>query len=656
MQNAFSVSILVAYACLAVVACGGQDSPDVPGDIVLTDIADSGATDGDTGELSADTACVPTLEFVGEPGSIEYGADIVMARTATRTIALAYDGCQEKADVAIELELLDGQHSCELQVNTVYTDSGGMAAFTVASDNTTGMCHVQACVGGREDACVTVTVMVAGGCGPPLMVMFDPYDGRWADSVNAVKLRLIRQTGDAGIKCSDIDPRSLPGGDLDSNWSYLNEVVQFTSLPNLKTELQQQYTIIATAYEFESDEGPRNPLRAWACSDSDGHVEYGSSTTVVLDLVDLAPTIVGNWDIESTFDLTGNLPPQVENALNVLFRLLSNPVDELLLMMCDETVFGIPIAPDFCAMLFTDPAAPSAAGYTDFGAYVAGMIDAIMTQMMLEACPFTQNPEICTDVYYTAQDTGTPLSDVVLLSTMNCDVDPGLAVAGLAEIGQGDCTETWHTVVYRWMLGLQCGADDTECGIIPVSLADVPGFGQVVQGDIFGGLVDGQALQIDSHLVGLKQGALIRFAIESIILPRIFGDSDGGKAPVNSIGDLVGALLGYRDCVACGNCCDVFETAVLSQYPETPAGLARDACQALSNQLSGFVEVQLASLDAGGGILIGTPAAHPATMYDTDDDMRFDTIGNAADACQWEAVVQTGGFDYTIDGSFWGMR
>ncbi|HOD08624.1 MAG TPA: hypothetical protein PKG98_11115, partial [Myxococcota bacterium] len=662
MRTEYCLTVFVAACCLLAGGCaaGGGEDPGTPaGDVAdAAEFADSVVVDADadTAELSGDTTCLPTLEFVGEPEGEEYGADILMSSTQTRTINLQYSGCDNKTDVAIGLEVLNGEHVCELELQTVYTDSPGAASFQVTTTSVSGICQIQACVSGRDDACVTVVVMVMGGHMPPLSVMFDVYQGAWAGKVNAVKVRLIKRTEGATLQCADVDPRSLPVGDIDSIWSDPNDVIQFTTLPDLKTELVQNYTIVALAYEYDTEESLANPLRAWACNDTDGHVELGDFTQVTLSLVDLAPRIVGSWAIDSRFDLAENLPGQVEKTLDVVFGLLNNPVDELLLLMCDETRLGIQIAPEFCSLLYTDPAQPSAAGYTDFGVVVAGMIDANMTEMMFQSCPFKENPEICTDVYYTMQDTGTPLSDVVLLSTMTCDVEPGASVAGVAEIGQGDCRETWYTVVYRWTLGLQCGPDDPDCGAIGVSLLSVPGIAEAIQADISGSLVDGKSLQIDSHLVGLKQGALIRFAIESIILPRLFGDGSGGTAPVNCIADLVGALLAYRDCVGCGTCCDDFETAVLSEYPETSAGLARDACQALSDGLSSFLEDQLASLDVGGGVMIGTPADQPARMYDNNDDMWFDSVGTFQDLCSWDAVLDIGGFDYEFDGTFFGIR
>ena len=179
MKYLCSMSVLTASVlCLAVAACSAGDSGDdqgvsqpdaVDGDVV----ADSGNSDAVGDVPAGDADCVPTLEFVGEPEGEEYGADILMSSTQTRTINLQYSGCDNKTDVAINLEVLNGEHVCELEFQTVYTDSDGAALFQVSSKGVSGSCQIRACVSGRGDACVTVTVMVPDGKNPPLGVMFE---------------------------------------------------------------------------------------------------------------------------------------------------------------------------------------------------------------------------------------------------------------------------------------------------------------------------------------------------------------------------------------------------------------------------------------------------------------------------------------------------
>lgn len=668
MRTSFRLVTMFTAVLLVAGGCGGGGSFDTAADVagdegqvgddLVADLAGDDLVGHDSvGDTGGDGDCVPTLEFVGEPESVEFGADIVMSRNASRTISLQYGGCDGMEGVAIDLELLDGEPFCQIDVQTVLTDSEGEVAFTVTSESSQGVCHIQACVSGRDDVCVTVTVMVPDGHMSPLIVMFDPYQGAWTDKVNAVKVRLIKQTDGTNIKCADLDPRNLPGGDIDSNWVELRDVIQFTMLPNLKTELEQDYTIIAMAYEYDTDETAANPLRAWACNDTDGHVEWGDFTQVTLSLVDLAPSIAGTWEIDSTFELLDAMPPTIEKILDIQFGIMTDPVGYNLLLMCDESILGMEPGDDFCSLIFLDPQAPALDGLTDFGVFVAAMMDANLDQMLVAACPYTDSPELCANVYYTAQDVGTPLNKIGVKSTMTCTVDPEPgAEGGAAVIAAGDCSEVWHSLKLRWTLGLDCEPTDLDCGVQFFSLAAIPGIGQVIHADIGGALLDGRDLRIDRHPVGLKVGAIIDFAVQNVMLPRLFGDGTDGLPAVMSFEDLAGALMGGRDCLTADSCCADFETALTVQYPEIQAGIAQDACQALLDDAFGFMRDQVALMDAGSSFLTGTPDDAPAPMFDNNDDMVFDAIGTETETCAWDAILRVNTFDYQIDSTFHGVR
>ncbi len=669
MKRFLNVALAVLVTVLAA-ACSGdpiinEDVPDINigGDTITPADSDEDANTGrdQLGDSTSDATCVAGFGFAAEREDSEFDADMVMSGNQTRSIPIYYRDCDgDDSDKLVTFELVDGAEFCELNLANDYTDAEGLAYGSVSSKQRAGFCHIQACAEDLVDVCVTITVVVNPKGIPPLNVVFEAYDGNYALKTNAVKVRLIKQTDEKKIMCADIDPRKMPGGDLDSNWAAINEVIQFAQLPGLKDELVQDYTIIAMAYEFESDEGPGNPLRAWSCNDTDGHVEYGDMTVVTMKLWDIPPRITGSWDIDSNFDLISGLPPTVAKILNILIGLFADPTGQVLLLMCDENILGLNIGNDICGYIFADGENPVLGEYGTVGTFVVEILNAIIENLLINNCPYEKDPSLCSKIYFTVGDVGAILQKFRIKSTMTCDVEPKIdwsnPDAG-AIIEKGDCSEVWHTVIFRWSLGKDCDPSDEECGAMYFSMAAIPGIEEAIRADISGALIDAQFLQIDQHAVDLKYGALINFALEKILLPQVFGDGSDGLPAVDSYEKLIGSLLAGRQCLTTMSCCSDFDATLVAKYTWLPKGLAEGACDALIEVAVGYMRDQLNALDATPeNFKIGTPADDPALMIDADDDMWFDTIGTQMDKQDWDANLSIGSYTYDPDGVFWGVR
>jgi hypothetical protein len=421
------------------------------------------------------------------------------------------------------------------------------------------------------------------------------------------------------------------------------------------------------AYEKDSD-----VMRAWACDDKNGHVEWGDMTTVVLKLYDIQPSIVGTWDIDSNFDLISGLPPTVARILNIIFGLFESPTGEILKLLCDEDELGINIGNSICGYIFADAENPKLGEYGIIGSFVVNIIDQLIINLIDANCPFSDEPGYCKKIWFTVDDVGAILKKFRIQSTMTCSVDPMLdwnnPDAG-AIINKGDCKEVWHTVIFRWSLGADCDPADPECGALYFNMSSIPDLGGVVTADISGALLNhievdgatvrGDYLQIDPHAVDLRYGALINFALEKILLPQIFGNSSDGTGlpPVDSYEDLIGSLLAGRQCLNTMSCCSDFDNKLTQKYTWLPAGLAESACEALLGTAVDYIRQQLNALNGdSGNFLIGTPPDQPAHIIDVNRNMQFDTIGSKVELQNWDANLTIGSYTYDPTGLFWGVR
>jgi len=666
---------LALLAMVLAAGCGDGDivNQDVPGiDIRIDTVQPDDSTgqdnggDRDTTDAVDDTVCVVGFGYAGTPGTVEekYDADIAMSGTQTRDIPIFYRDCDgDDSDRLVTFELVDGAEYCELMVKNDYTDEDGIANGSVASGERGGFCHVKACSGDDPDLCVTVTIVVIPKDIPPLNVVFDTYNGNYALQLKAVKVRLIKQTEEKKVMCSDIDPRELPSGDLDSDFEAVNDIIQFTSLPGLEAEKAQDYTIIALGYEFDTEASEQNPLRAWSCDDSNGHVEWGDQTVVTMKLWDIPPSILGRWNIDSNFDLTSGLPDTVDKILDIIIGLFTSPTGELLKLLCDEKEIGINIGGEICGWIFADADDPVLGEYGMIGTFVVGIIDNIIVNLIATNCPYKDDPDRCTKIYFGVAEVGAILQKFRILSEMNCEREPTMDWANPeagAIIQLGDCTEQWRTVIFRWTLGKDCDPTDEDCGNMYFSLGSIPGLEDAIAADISGAVIDGEYLQIDKHSVNLKYGALINFALEKILLPQVFGSNgDGTGLPaVDSYEDLLGSLLAGRQCLNGMTCCDDFAATIEAKYPGYGLGvLSEGACDALIDVAVGYLRDQLNLLDTTPeNFKLGTPVDNPALMIDNDSDMHFDTIGTKMDLCTWDANLTIGSSVYDPIGLFWGQR
>lgn len=487
-----------------------------------------------------------------------------------------------------------------------------------------------------------------------LNVIIDDYKGV-RNGLTEARVLLYRKTAENRYDCLDLDARNLPSNVAVSREgvSIHGPVARFQELSGLAEDLEQEYTVVALV-EDGSDEPE---LLAWACNDRDAMVEYGAKVTVPLTLFDVAPSIVGSWDVSSSMDFSRLLHPVARDVLDIVIDIMLRPSSSILMLMCDPSIAGIGGNEEFCAAIFSDPDNPDPAAFTTSGQIAAQIIDSNHSSMLASACPY-EEPALCEQVYFTVNELLSPLDEVRVLSTMTCLGDPvsPYEIGDLMRaFGAQDCQENWHSVVFRWPLGHDCDPSDPECGAAYFSLGSIPGIQTNLSCGISGSLGDGWHLNIEKHLVGLKPGALISFGLLSFILPSLLGDGSDGLPAVNTVEKLIGSMLGGRACLTDSSCCDDFDSALDVGGAVMPVDSARAACESLIEQFSGLFVQHFHDLDTGGGIMIAT-SAEGALLVDANGDQAFDLIGAREAPAAWLLEATVGQMSYEGSGSFFGVE
>ena len=69
-----------------------------------------------------------------------------------------------------------------------------------------------------------------------------------------------------------------------------------------------------------------------------------------------------------------------------------------------------------------------------------------------------------------------------------------------------------------------------------------------------------------------------------------------------------------------------------------------------------YITAQLMGLDAESGESFTLETKDPCPIYDTDQDIKIDSLGKEGDVCTWNANLSVGGTDVLFDIDFFGLR
>lgn len=164
------------------------------------------------------------------------------------------------------------------------TDSEGRASVSIHRVNqhwTT--VRLNACVAGAPGGpCLTFGLRSVEAGMVPLAVGFTTYDGAFKDEVTSAVVLVFKQDEYGKPMCADLNPDALPEATVSSpKLASLGQTAVFSDLPNTSNDETQIFTIVGLAMD---DAGT---VKAWACDDSDGIVDWCHLIGVDLVLVDL---------------------------------------------------------------------------------------------------------------------------------------------------------------------------------------------------------------------------------------------------------------------------------------------------------------------------------------------------------------------------------
>jgi len=649
-----SFGLIVAF-----VSCGGGTPGGQVQDVIVIDTAldtnfapDQDNALGDIAQQDQiDGVCTekPILSFVletgdtGKPCKDQPLCDLILSYNSDKTLEVQLTQCGNPlVQQQITWEIINDKLSIgTLDAQFTYTDDKGIATNRIRVKDKIGQFQVKVCAKGSSDvSCLYYNIAVAPKGIAPLTVAFAPYTGMYF--LDMAKVLLFKQDKTGKPKCSDLTVGNLPTATLQSPDISITQTAVFSELPDLETEKVQTYTIVGLAWQ-----GTGKP-QAYACDDEKGRVEWGTPTHVELNLIDLLPALKGSYDITSTFDLVSGLPPNVANVVYAVVGFFQNPSAQLMLLICKA---GGATLEDFCGYLFTDPQNPDINQLTSTGDIVFQILNAVLVGILQQNCPYEDDPSLCTKIYWTGKDISDILTKFQMLSTFTFSLEPD----DNGYLPSSACSERWHTVRIRWTLGLDCPPNDDTCGWrnIPLGGSGLP---DVITGNFEANVFvqDAQpVIEIKPHVLLLKYGALVNFAIEKLLLPQIFGDGSDGLPAVDSYEAMIGSLLAGRECLVTNDCCSRFAEDVTQQAYGLTKNFVEGACQALIQTGSQYLRQQLTSLDTEtGNFTIGTK--QPCALFDTNKDMKIDAFGKKDNQCVWDARLIVGGTTYSPNGTFYG--
>lgn len=537
-----------------------------------------------------------------------------------------------------------------------YTDSSGIASQILHSAKAmVGTFNVKVCVM-NDDAvpCLTFNVSVSPKGIIPLTVgfKFNQYNGPYKQQLAFAKFYVFKQDTNGVPKCgTDIkNMDNLPQATINSSQINITQTAQFQELPNLEQDGQQMYTVVGAALTNDGK------TKAWGCNDKDGKVIWGQGTSVMLDLNDLHPKLIGSYDVKSYFDLVSGLPPKVANVVNTITGFFQDPSGEIMLLICQLGGQNGTMS-DFCGYLFNDSGDPQLDDKTAVGTAVSKVLNALLVGMLEKYCPDKQHPETCKNVFTVGKDVSNMLKQFRLDMKLTVNAEPDDSGAMPAN----SMSEDWHTVYFRWTFGQDCDPFDESCGQQHFDLSAVTGVNAITA--TYAGTMhwaakpgDNDAMEIPMHPLNIKYGALVNFAIEKLVLPAMFGNGSDGLPAVNSWEALIGSLFGGKECLQNNNCCETFAKDKLSDQSSIIQDLAKDACDAFLQVAPDYLRNMLTGLDGDtGNFQIGT--AVPVSIFDKNADMKFDTIGEKPDdPGEWNAKLMVGGASYSPQATFFGSR
>ena len=649
---------LLVFSSALLLAFGGCTDSDTGGPVGGPSLPDAGTAFGDTkAPDDPDTTVKPPqggekLDFKlaqGDDGKPCKGVDRCALFTSfnnTRVLeVVATRNGQPAGDLEISWEITKNKNnSLSLQTKTSFTGSNGQTQNTAKTSEQEFQYEVKAFIKGSEAKPLFFDVVVTTKGQVPLIVSYT-YGG--ARTFQAVTTYLFKhESPQKALKCAGLDPGDLPSADVAGPPKGLQQSAAFSSLPGLTEEGTQAYTIVGLG----SDQS--KPPVVWGCNENVTVTSTGSQN-VVIPLSDLPPKWKGAYEVTTKFDIVSALPDNVEQVVDTILGFFLDPSGQLLVLVC---TFGadLGVVGDLCDFIFQDPSNPCLedACFETAGIAAKNIINNLLSDLLEDNVGGT--------ILETGQDIAKILTELELQATFTFHAEP--RADGTFDMVQEDnkpwTAEEWHSISYRWTLGLNCPPNDDNCGkhTFPISAFQ----GGTVTG-AFSGKVEYVGndffLHVDKHPLNIKYGALLDYIIQKQLLPLITGDGSSG-VKVDTYEEFLKTLLGGAECLTWEidpsvdkTCCEQFAADLAGSTTSLTADIAEAACSAgipvVSEQLSKLLTDLDVDTDEGGFTLETSVGCQ---CYDHDSNQSIDTWGALDKPCHWSTKLSVGD---PIENDFW---
>ena len=696
---ASSTSILLMLGLASLTACGDDGLTEAPqenpfddndptydGTTTGTDAstntgADVPVVEQPDGKTKPDTTTVPdpdtsvqptgpyVLEFVedtGDDGVACKGEDtcsLTLFFNGSRKVRVRYlqDGAPLKDGlVTFDLVGADAQSALSVNPTAAYADGDGVAETTVdVANNTAGTFEVRVTAGDEhKPQPISYFITVESKVGPPLTITFNPMYDKTKTKFSKIETLLFKHTENKAYECTDpkLDPVDPPDSGIYSATlgpapvSKVEESVVVPALPGLEKDLHQKYTVIAMG----KTSGDPALIKVVGCNDADGNVEFGQPRIVTVDLYPVPPNYEGTFEVTTYLDLTSALPPNIKNIFDILFGLFESPTGGIMKLAC---TLGGGALDSICGYVFADPDNPVIGEWAEpFGSIIVQIVDGIIVGLI-------ESTELGKSIFYTGKDLGQLLQHLELHSFITISpIEPKKKAFpdkdGFFTADQ--CSQEWTDITVKWSLNAGCDPSEPGCGQKNFNFNVLDDTNKIVSAKFEAQVTPTYYdLNIFTHSVNFKYGALLNAIIKQMLLPAVFGDGSDGYAPVDSYEGAIGSLLcGKENNWDMATCCAAFADKIASGGAGAIKGTVEMGCTMLIPLGAGYLEGMLTGLDLDVDNM-KMQTAQACKLYDEDKkgkvDGRISRFGTAEDPCHWTIDLELFGFKASFDAEFFAL-
>ena len=523
-----------------------------------------------------------------------------------------------------------------LAAASAYTDDQGVAEVTVgAAQAEPGFLSVRVGAAHAGVEPLTFDLVVTPDGVVPLTVSSTAAD----DATTVVKHRVdVFAAGDEG--CAS--PSLLPGRGEALASSEVVDVrrpIRFLSLPLELTTTPIAIMVDGLDASYE--------VRATGCVEAT--LTAGASSVVSIPLTDLPPKVSGLYEIHSQVQLADVPVAGLAPYVGPLVALLLSPGPVLVQVACELGAEDA-LLDQLCGLAVGGPDRDDTTGLTPFGAELVAAVEQHVGEMTAAA------------PWIGVTQGGVALSD--LLPAFRLRGTLGLLVGPPAGTGSatGKAVHAVDRVAALWPGEGPCSAETgTGCTETVFPLAEVQGstpsmYEIPVE-------VSGSNLVLGEHSLDIRNGLLLRYLAEHLIVPLLLG-ADPETSSYRGLDLLVRALLGGPSCVTPATdgvapdagCCKAFSAQLAPAAAGTEPLMLEAACQALAKKGSKALGGQLEALDEDAPGPWRLVASEPCQLVDLDGDRHVDGLGDQAAPCRWEIHIDVLGTDIVLPATFLGVR